>query len=161
MWQRGPPDAPSFPFRRVAPRLPGGEPGDRQDLAHRAPAFSCPSPSQGALETQQGQASSVAHSPTGHGQGGVCPGGAARGPERPGGARCGEVSPPVPKRRHTGPSVPVDSSPVTGTGPARDTGHTESQPHLAERQNPREPSVPRASASAELFHVLLLLKPRQ
>lgn len=62
MWQRGPPDAPSFPFRRVAPRLPGGEPGDRQDLAHRAPAFSCPSPSQGALETQQGQASSVQYS---------------------------------------------------------------------------------------------------
>lgn len=59
MWQRGPPDAPSFPFRRVAPRLPGGEPGEGQDLAHRAPAFSHPYPSQGALETQQGQVSSV------------------------------------------------------------------------------------------------------
>ena len=62
MWQRGPPDAPSFPFRRVAPRLPGGEPGDGQDLAHRAPAFSHPSPSQGALETQQGQVSFVQYS---------------------------------------------------------------------------------------------------
>ena len=78
----------------------------------------------------------------GHSQGGVCPGEAARGPERPGGVRCGEVSPPVPQRRHTGPIVPVDSSLVTSTGPAGDAGHAEPQPHLAERQNPREPSVP-------------------
>lgn len=79
--------------------------------------------------------------------------GAAWGPERPGDRGCGEASPPVPRQQHTGPSVPVDSSPVTGTGPARDAGHTEPQPRLAERQNPREPSVPRGSASAELFHL--------
>lgn len=170
MWQGGPPDVPPFPFGRVAhghplstrlgaaPRLPGGALGQGR-TAHRAPAFPRLSPSQGAPGDQQGQVSSVQYSglsPTPlHAtvRVGVCPRGAAWSPERPGDGGYGEVSPPVPRQRHTGPSVPEDSSLVTSTGPARDSGHEEPQPHLAERQNPREPSVPQGT-SAELFHLL-------